>query len=178
MDWINPFDAGIAVIVGFCVIRGFFRGFIREVFSLIGLAAGFYGACIYYRDVAEAMSRWIPRFPYTQISGFILIFIGAYIAVALLGIGIKYLLGIVFLAWVDRFCGVIFGAVKGILIVSILLLVSAKFLPGLAPMMQSSRLAPKVAAISEKIVGGVPMELKRQFAEKMENLKKAWKNRK
>ena len=40
MSLTNPFDIGIIIIFGFCMIRGFFRGFVKEVISLIGVLAG------------------------------------------------------------------------------------------------------------------------------------------
>jgi len=40
----NALDVVIAVIVGFCLIRGIFRGLIKELSSIIGVFAGFYFA--------------------------------------------------------------------------------------------------------------------------------------
>jgi len=39
-DFINPVDIGIIIIFGYCLIRGFFRGFIKELFSLIAVFGG------------------------------------------------------------------------------------------------------------------------------------------
>ncbi len=178
MDLINPVDTGLAVIVAFCVVRGFFRGFIKEVFSLVGALAGFYVACIYYADAAKLLIRWFPRLPYLNIISFILIFIGIFILISLLGTGIKYLLNIVFLGWVDRVCGVLFGAAKGVLIGAMLLLALTAFVPQMASMIKSSTLAPEVARISEKIIGIVPSGVKRKFLDKLKVFKETWQTKK
>jgi len=36
----NPFDTIIAIILGYCLIRGFFRGLIKELSSIIGVLGG------------------------------------------------------------------------------------------------------------------------------------------
>lgn len=174
MDWINPVDIGIGVIIAFCVIRGFFRGFIKEIFSLAGALAGFYIACIYFTDAAALLVRWAPVLPYVNVIGFIAIFITVFVLVSLLGAGIKYLLNIVFLGWVDRIFGVVFGAAKGILIGAMVLLGLTAFAPQVASMITSSSLAPDVTRISEKMIGIVPPAVKRQFLGKIEVFKKTW----
>jgi membrane protein required for colicin V production len=178
MDLMNPVDIGIAVIIAFCVIRGIFRGFIKEIFSLIGALAGFYIACIYYPDVAKLLIKWAPRLPYENIIGFILIFIGIYILINLLGVGIKFILNIVFLGWVDRVCGILFGAAKGMLIVSMILLVLTAFVPEFGSMIKSSRMAPVVTRFSEQMIRVVPPGMKQQFIDKIEVFKKEWQKKK
>ena len=178
MDLMNPVDIGIAVVIAFCVIRGFFRGFIKEIFSLIGALAGFYIACIYYPDAAKLLIKWAPSLPYENIISFVLIFIGILILISLLGVGIKYLLNIVFLGWVDRVCGILFGAAKGVLIVSMVLLVLTAFVPEFDSMIKSSKLAPEVTRFSEQMIRAVPPGVKRQFIDKIEVFKKEWEKKK
>lgn len=178
MNLINPVDIGVAVIIAFCVVRGFFRGFIKEVFSLIGALAGFYVACIYFTDAAKLLIRWAPTLPYLNIISFIAIFIGVFILISLLGVGIKYLLNIVFLGWVDRVCGVLFGAGKGVLICSMVLLALTAFMPQFESMIKSSTLAPETMRISEEMISIVPPAVKRQFLDKIEVFKKTWQTEK
>lgn len=178
MDLMNPVDIGIAVVIAFCVIRGFFRGFIKEIFSLMGALAGFYIACIYYPDAATLLVKWAPNLPYENIIGFILIIIGIVIVSSLLGVGIRYLLNIIFLGWVDRVCGILFGTAKGVLIVSMILLALAAFVPEFDTMIKSSRLAPEVTRFSEQMIRIVPPGLKRQFTDKIEVFKKEWQKKK
>lgn len=174
MDLINPVDIGIGVIIAFCVIRGFFRGFIKEIFSLAGALAGFYIACIYFTDAAALLVRYAPALPYRNVISFIVIFIAVFVGVSLLGLGIKYLLNIVFLGWVDRIFGVLFGTAKGVLISAMVLLGLAAFAPQFASIISSSRLGPEVTRISEKMIAVVPPAVRRQFLNKIEVFKKSW----
>jgi len=178
MDLMNPVDIGIAVVIAFCLIRGLFRGFIKEIFSLIGALAGFYIACIYYPDAAKLLIKWAPSLPYENIISFTLIFTGIFLFINLLGVGIRYLLNIVFLGWVDRVCGILFGAAKGVLIVSMVLLALTAFVPEFDSMIKSSKLAPEVTRFSEQMIRVVPHGVKRQFIDKIGVFKKAWQKKK
>jgi membrane protein required for colicin V production len=88
---------------------------------------------------------------------------------------IKYLLNVAFLGWIDRFCGLCFGLIKGVLIVTVLFIILTTFLPKGAPLIKKSVLAPHVIWISEKMVNVVSDEMKRDFFSKLEEFKKAWK---
>ncbi len=174
MDFINPVDIGIIIILGYCLIRGFFRGFIKELFSLIAVFGGFYAACTYYTHIAQLLSKWIDKTAYLNILGFLILFIGIFIIISLFGVLIKYLLNIVFLGWMDRMFGIGFGAIKGILITSILLMGVTTFLPNCESYLKQSRLSPKVTMISEGMAGIIPKEMKKEFIAKLEECKKAW----
>jgi len=83
-------------------------------------------------------------------------------------------LKIVFLGWLDRLGGVVFGFVKGALIVSVLFLALTAFLPKGTPLIRDSIAAPYVSMVSEKLAAVVSSDIKREFAAKLDELKKAW----
>lgn len=171
----NPFDIVIIIIVGFCLIRGFFRGLVKELSSIIGVLGGFYAAYTYYREIAKFLSKWVSNTSYVNIISFMLIFCLVFILISILGIIIKYILNIAFLGWVDRICGAGFGIIKSLLIVSVLFVMLTSFLPQGAPMIKESFLAPHVAIVAESLAKAVPKHMKNQFETKIAELKKAWK---
>jgi len=171
----NPFDIVIAVILIFCLVRGIFRGLIKELSSIVGVLAGFYAAYSYYPDLGHVLAKWISSPAYLNILSFMLIFFGVFISIGILGVIIKYLLSIAFLGWVDRLCGAGFGVLKGILISSVILLVLATFLPKGAPIIKESILAPRVMLVSETMAQVIPIEMKREFSKKITTLKKSWR---
>jgi len=171
----NFFDIIIIIILGFCLIRGIFRGLIKELSSIIGVLGGFYAAYSYYMVLARPLSRWISNDAYLNILSFSIIFCGILIIISILGVVIKYVLNIAFLGWVDRICGAGFGITKGILITSVLLITLTTFLPKNAPVIKNSMLAPHVTLISEKMAKVVPKDMKHNFTAKLAELKKAWK---
>lgn len=170
----NPFDMLAVVILCFCLIRGLFRGLIKEVSSIIGVLGAYYAAYTYYGAIAKILSSWIADATYLNIISFMIIFIVIFIIISMLGVVIKYLLNIAFLGWVDRICGAGFGLVKGILVVSVILVALTTFLPKGTPVLKKSLLSPYVIKISEKMSKVVSSDMKRQFNDKIGELKKAW----
>lgn len=171
----NPFDIVVTVIMGFCLIRGIFRGLIKEVSSIVGVFGGFYAAYTYYGQVSTYLADWISTPAYLNIVSFLIVFCAVFIIISVLGIIIKYIMNITFMGWIDRIFGAAFGILKGVLITSILLIILTAFLPPKASVIKNSRLAPHVSAISEKLVLIVPENLKQKFAEKINDIKKEWK---
>ena len=175
LSTMNPFDILIIVILGYSLVRGLFRGLVKEVSSIIGVLGGFYAAYTYYMVLAGLLSGLIHDTAYLNILSFLIIFCGVLIIVGVLGVIIKYLLNIAFLGWVDRFGGVVFGVLKGILIVSILFITLTAFLPKGSAFIKNSELAPHVSWISEKIANVISKEMKQDFKAKLGELKKTWK---
>ena len=171
----NPFDILIIVILGYCLVRGLFRGLVKEISSIIGVLGGFYAAYSYYTLVAKWLSHVISNTSYLHILSFLIIFCFVLIIINILGIIIKYLLDIAFLGWVDRIFGVIFGFSKGVLIVSILFIILTTFLPKGAPIIKNSLLAPHVIWVSESMAKVISKEMKQEFSDKLGELKEAWK---
>lgn len=171
----NKFDILIVIIFGFCLIRGFFRGFIKEMSSIIGVLGGFYAAYTYYMDFAKPLSGWISDKSYLYIISFLIVFCVVFFIISIVGVVIKYILNIAFLGWIDRICGAGFGIIKASLIASVLLIALTTFLPKGAPMVKDSMLSPHVSLISENMAKVIPKEMKHQFVSKIEELKKAWK---
>jgi len=171
----NPFDILIIVILGYCLVRGLFRGLVKEVSSIIGVIGGFYFAYSYYAVIARKLSRFISDFSYLNILSFLIIFCTILMVINVLGTLIKYLLNIAFLGWVDRTFGLTFGIIKGILIISVLFIILTAFLPKGAPIIKNSQLAPHVMWVSESMAKVISKEMKRDFSDKLGELKKAWK---
>lgn len=174
----NLFDIVCMVIVGYCLIRGVFRGLVKEVSAIVGVIGGFYGAYTYYPNVATFLGRWISNPAYLNIVSFMAIFCMVLIVVNVLGIIIKYLINVVFFGWLDRLGGAGFGVIKGALIVSILFIVLTTFLPRGDPLIKDSTLSPHVAVVSEVMATVISTEMKQTFALKIEELNNFWKKRK
>ena len=171
----NALDILIGGIVGFCLIRGIFRGIVKEITSIIGVFVGFYAAYTYYPLVANWLSHLITNKSYLNIISFFIAFCILFLAVGFVGVVLKYLLKAVALGWADRILGGIFGFVKAVLIASVLLVPLTTFLPPKSPVIKDSLLAPHVTTLSEKMVVVVPKEMKKKFGDNINALKEAWK---
>lgn len=171
----NPFDIFIVIVLSYSIIRGLFRGLVKEVSSIIGVLGGFYAAYSYYPLVAKLLTGIIKDQSYLNILSFLIIFCGILIVISILGVVIKYLLNVAFLGWIDRICGVGFGLIKGVLIVTVIFIILTTFLSKGTPLIKNSILAPHVIWISEKMVGLVSDDMKKDFFTKLDEFKKAWK---
>lgn len=173
----NSFDVVVAVILGFCLIRGIFRGLVKEVASIIGVLAGFYAAYTYYPEMAGLLSRWISNTIYLNITSFMVLFCFILTIISMLGVVLKYLMSIAHLGWVDRVSGAGFGVLKGILIVSVLLVTLTAFLPKGSPLVRDSLLAPHINMLSENMAKIVSDDMEKAFDEKMGEFKRFWEKR-
>ncbi len=167
-DSMNGFDLVVLVIFLFCMIRGVFRGLIREVSGIVGVFAGFYGAFTYYAMVSPHLVFLIQAPAIRHLVSFGLLFCGIVITVGLVAALIRKLLHVIFLGWVDRTFGLIFGAAKGILVVSVLFIMLTTFVPGgAASLMNRSETAPYLAQISGTMTLFISRNLRRDFLDRL-----------
>jgi len=170
----NAFDILIIVIVSFCLIRGLFKGLIGEVSGIIGVVAAFYGAYTYYPLITVYAQKWIENTGFRNIIAFFLIFCAILIVINLLSLLIRKILNLVFLGWVDRTFGLVFGAVKGVLIVSVIFIMVTSFLPKNSNFLTTSKFSPYIAQVSETLTVFVSKNSRKDFLKKLEELK-IWK---
>lgn len=171
----NFFDLCVLIIVGFCLVRGGFKGLVREISGIVSVVAGFYGANTYYPQLMPYMDSWISSLQLQKLVCFFLLFCLILIAVGLVAALIHNLLKIVFLGWVDRTFGVIFGAAKGILITTVLFIMITSFVPSGSNHMSASRTAPYLAQVADALTLFISRNIKTDFSNELEGLRKTWK---
>ena len=172
----NILDAAIICILTFCAVRGLFRGLIREVASIVGILAAFYSAFTYYLVLAPIAARWPVVGEYSNLAAFFILFLAVFIGVQLLAMLIRYLMNIVFLGWVDRLFGMVFGALKGGIVISVLFITLTTFLPQDSGLLARSRLSPHVADLSEAMSVLVSRDVRQEILLKLEGWKNQWEN--
>lgn len=173
----NLLDYALIVILGYCLIRGIFRGLIKELSSIVGVLGGYYAAYTYYHEVAGYLARWVTNPGYQRIISFLIIFGAIFLAVGFAGFVIKYLMNIAFLGWTDRICGAIFGSVKGLLITTVIVLVLTTFLPKNVAILKNSLIAQHMMQFSAYLIKVTPDEMKQSFGVKVKELNKSWQKR-
>jgi membrane protein required for colicin V production len=170
----HAFDILIVTILAYGLIRGVFRGLVREISSIIGVLGGFYAAYTYYPYVAKSISMWIANPAYLNIFSYMAIFSVVVMIVAILAVVIKYLLNIAYLGWVDRICGALFGMLKGLLVCCVLFIVLTAFLPKGAVFVKNAALSPYIATVSEVMATVISKEMKENFVTKVKDFRKSW----
>ncbi|THB76137.1 MAG: CvpA family protein [Desulfobacteraceae bacterium] len=170
----NIFDIAIIIIVSFCLIRGLFKGLIREVAGIIGVIAGFYGAYTYYKLAGPYLAEWIQAAAYQNLVAFCGLFCLIVVGVSLVSVIIRKLLKVVFLGWVDFLFGMIFGAAKGVLIVSVIFIIITTFVPNNSRLLAGSTFSPYVAEISRTVMLFVSKNFRTDFLSELERIKTIW----
>ena len=142
------------IVFGLCY--GLYRGFFKELVSIVCVIIGIYAARYFGAVVANILSEIFPIPLHTakSISCFV-IFLGAVIGLNILAKIMTKLFSATGLGWLNRFAGGIFGAIKFLLIVSILLNLITLFYSKV-PVNQENKLAQsKFYQPIEKIVPSI-----------------------
>ena len=174
----NLFDLAILSILCFCLIRGVFTGLVRELFSLTGVLIGFIAASTFYMTIVKFLSRWTLDASKIKILSFLGIFFVFLTAISTFGKIVKNLSKIDLSSGIDTAFGTGIAVVKGVLIVSVLLLTFTAFLPIKTPIIKNSQLSAHFTVVSEKMAMMVSKDMRHGFQTKIGAYKKAWKNKK
>lgn len=120
----NYLDIVIAIILILFCIKGFRKGLINEVVSLLAFVLGIYGAMCFSDFTAARLVEFIDINPrYINTVAFILTFIILVILVNLLGNLVTKIVKSLKLGLANRIGGILFGGLKGILLCSLLMMV-------------------------------------------------------
>ena len=172
---VNPIDIGIVVIIGFCLLRGFFRGIIKETASIAGILCGVWIAWLYYKNVAHFIGAWISSISYLDVLSFMIIFFSVLVIANILGSIIKHFAKAIYFEKIDRVAGAVFGAAKGIIAAAFCLAALVLFLPENNSLLKSSRLSPRIFLFSGKALQKIPEDVKKKIKKKTNSLQKTWK---
>ncbi len=119
----------LIIILAF-IARGLHRGFIKEVFSTIGLFGGLYVSVLYTKQIVYYLTPYIPSQFLAYILAFFITFFVIYIIITVIGDALAELIKLLMLGFIDSILGGILGFVEGFFIAGAVLLVVYKALPG------------------------------------------------
>ena len=118
MNWI---DIVIVVVFLFFVVTAFSAGLVREVISVSATLAGVILAGLFYQDVASSLLFSIDNEATANVFGFLIIFLGMTLAGQLIAMVVHPVITVLQLGMFDQLLGAMFGAVKALLIIEVLL---------------------------------------------------------
>lgn len=145
MTW---FDYAVLGVIGLSMLVGAFRGFAREVISLLGWLAAAMLASAFAVQVAE----WLPAgvsSPVARVAlAFVIVFLAVVAVSALVGWLLATLIKAAGLGVADRILGAMFGFARGVLVVLVLVMLAGlTMLPGEAFWRQAVLSGPLETAI-------------------------------
>ena len=127
----NLLDLFILIPIVWLCIRGFSKGFIIELATLIGLVLGILAAYYFSGYVQDHLKEYFSLSSQgLKIVSYILIFLAVLLVVYLIGKLIEKLVDIIALGWLNKILGAVIGLVKGIVVVAIILYIFEKADPG------------------------------------------------
>ncbi|ABE49961.1 CvpA family protein [Methylobacillus flagellatus] len=118
------FDYAVMVIMGASVLLSMMRGFVREVLALAAWVIAFVVARLYTVEVSMMLPDSIPAEELKFLAAFLILFLSALLVCSLLAIAIAQVFKAIGLSALDRCLGVLFGCVRGLLIVLTLVLLA------------------------------------------------------
>ncbi|MDI6703873.1 MAG: CvpA family protein [bacterium] len=123
----NLFDAIFLIILGLSIVLSLFRGIIREVFPVLSIIVGIVIASRNYVVIGIVLQRFVSNSNLAKIIGFSIVFLVVYVIISLIGLLTGRLIRSLSLGWVDRVGGLIFGMIKGFLIIGVIVMVISAF---------------------------------------------------
>lgn len=158
-------DIIFIAILAISTLIGLIRGAVREILSLVGLAAAIYLAFKFADMISkEYVSQFFEQPRISYIIAFVLIIVVTIFAVALINLLISQLLKASGLSFVNRFMGLVFGALRGAVLSAVLVMVIG-FIPGAtqANWWKASALAPFFQTIASRSIKYLPKEVADYF---------------
>lgn len=124
----NTFDAIVIIVVGLSILRGAWRGLIRQIIGVAGVAAGYLTASHYYGWLA---ARFLTGFSpmIGHIVAFLAILLACIMAASIIGWGISKPTHITGSGILNKISGGLLGGVKGCFIVAVATMALVAFLP-------------------------------------------------
>lgn len=118
------FDYAVLVIVGISILISLMRGAVREILSLLGWVLAFYVARTYAIQVVPLLPYDIPSEKLKMLAAFIIVFLAVLLITSLISIALSGLLKEIGLGWLNRLLGGVFGFFRGLLIVTVLMILA------------------------------------------------------
>jgi len=153
---VSLFDYGLIAIVGLSMVLSLWRGFVREVISLIGLVAAFLIASRTSSAAGDFLGQWIASNMLADILGFVGVFTGIMLLVGLVGGLIRKLIDKADLTATDRTLGVLFGFARGALLIGLFFLMYTSYSREEKSWMKDSMLTPYALELADVIGQAIP----------------------
>lgn len=142
----TPVDWVIVAVTALSVLLGLLRGFVREVMALAGWIAGVVLALRYASDLGRALPFDLPWEPARTALAAVLIVLGCVVAAAIVAWIVGKFVSAVKLTGTDRLLGALFGLLRALLLMLLLVLFAGRTALAQHPLWRDSILLSELEA--------------------------------
>ncbi len=160
----NPLDIGIVALCAVLGLFGLLQGFVRQATSWVGLLLGLVAG---WKYGAEAQKFLQLDFSRGAVAAYLVVLLGVYIAVRLIGLLVERWVRGTKLSGADRFLGMLAGLAKGALLSVLLVFFLALLLPRDASLLKGSKISPRLMVAARWMEDAFPERIREPFREKM-----------
>ncbi|KAB1440283.1 CvpA family protein [Pseudodesulfovibrio senegalensis] len=165
----NFLDITLIIITVIFLARGFFRGLVKEIISLVSIGLAYFMASRYHEVLSPHLKVYLSSETTIRALSYVLIFFGVLLICWVLAKIIRQFLELALLGWLDRSAGAVFGAAEGALLCLLLLLLLQSFMPD-AQFLRDSQIVPHVQPAVDKLADFTPSDVRSTLRGKGINL--------
>jgi len=163
-DWV------MIVVIVLSTMHAAAMGFFQEAFHIGGLILGYLLAAWQYQSLGRVFGKYLKSPWAADSAAFLVIFFAVALAAGLAGRTARWVMKASGLRLVDRFLGGALGAIRGALIVAVVLVGMTSFTPS-SKWLEGSELAPYFQAVGRAAIWVAPSELRGRFYQGLDLLR-------
>lgn len=153
------FDYAVLAIIGISVLLSIMRGFVREVLALASWVIAFFVARFYAVELMPLLPEAIPGEALKMLAAFLILFLVTLLLCSLLAIALSQIFKKVGLGWVDRGFGAVFGVLRGVFVVGVLVLLAGFTALPKDPMWRNAMFAAPLEAMVIALLPWMPVDI-------------------
>jgi membrane protein required for colicin V production len=156
----SALDIAICVILAYFLIRGIFRGLVKEVVGILGLFVAFWAASAYWKAGADQLTPIIDSGTYRAVLSFVVIYLIVYFLIGLMSVFVDKIVKITITPLSSGLAGAGLGLFKGAALCVIVLAASTAFLKSDHTFYTDSWTWPKAEPLCQKVKEWMPESLR------------------
>jgi membrane protein required for colicin V production len=156
----SALDIAVCVTLAYFLIRGIFRGLVKEVVGILGLFVAFWAASAYWKAGADQLIPIIDSSTYRGVLSFVVIYLIVYFLIGLMSVFVDKIVKITITPVSSGLAGAGLGVFKGAALCVIVLAASTAFLSPKHTFYTDSWTWPKAEPLCDKVKEWMPETLR------------------
>jgi membrane protein required for colicin V production len=152
----TSFDYFVLIVVGASILLSVMRGLVKELLSILAWILAFIVAKFYTLELAHILPSNIPSEELRYLAAFVILFLATLLICTLLAIALSQVIKVAGMGWLDRILGGVFGLLRGVFVVSILVMLCGLTHLPQHPAWRSALLSAPLEALVGKILPWMP----------------------